>query len=114
MTVYVDETRDWGWLARAKGLRYSHWCHLTADTETELHEFADRLGLRRSWFQKRNERDYRWHYDVVPTVRAKAVRLGAQEIDRHGMLRILDARRAALGMESASAVIDRALDRRNA
>lgn len=82
MSVYVDEIRDWGLIARARGLRHTHWCHLTADTEEELHAFAARLGLRRSWFQKKSDRDYRWHYDIVPSKRAQAVRLGAQEVDR--------------------------------
>lgn len=82
MTVYVDEVRDWTLIARARGLRHTHWCHLTADTEAELHAFAARLGLRRSWFQKKSDRDYRWHYDVTPNKRALAVRLGAQEVDR--------------------------------
>lgn len=113
MTVYVDETRDWTRLAKMRGLRHTHWCHMTADTEEELHAFAARLGLKRSWFQKKSERDYRWHYDIVPSKRAQAVRLGAQEIDRHGLLPILDARRAALGMEPGAAVVERALDRRN-
>ena len=49
MTVYVDEVRDWTLIAKARGLRYTHWCHLTAGTEAELHAFAARLGLRRSW-----------------------------------------------------------------
>lgn len=82
MAVYVDEIRDWTLIARARGLRHTHWCHLTADTEEELHAFAARLGLRRSWFQKKSDRDYRWHYDIVPTKRAQAVRMGAQEVDR--------------------------------
>ena len=82
MAVYVDETRDWTLIARARGLRHTHWCHLTADTEAELHAFAAKLGLRRSWFQKKSDRDYRWHYDIVPSKRAQAVRLGAVEVDR--------------------------------
>jgi hypothetical protein len=108
MTVYVDEIKDWSLIAKARGLRYSHWCHLTADTEEELHAFAAKLGLRRSWFQKKSDRDYRWHYDIVPSKRAQAVRLGAREIDRRGLLPILDARRAALGMEPGTAVVERA------
>lgn len=82
MTVYVDEIKDYTWIAKARGLRHTHWCHLTADTEPELHAFAARLGLRRSWFQKKSDRDYRWHYDITPPKRAQAVRLGAQEVDR--------------------------------
>ena len=82
MAVYVDEIRDWTRVAKMRGLRHTHWCHLTADTEAELHAFAARLGLRRSWFQKKSDRDYRWHYDIVPSKRVQAVRLGAQEVDR--------------------------------
>ena len=82
MAVYVDETKDYTWIAKARRLRHTHWCHLTADTEEELHAFASRLGLRRSWFQKKGDQDYRWHYDIVPTKRAQAVKLGAQEVDR--------------------------------
>lgn len=82
MAVYVDEIRDYTRVAKMRGLRHTHWCHLTADTEQELHTFAARLGLRRSWFQKKSDRDYRWHYDIVPSKRAQAVRLGAQEVDR--------------------------------
>ena len=82
MAVYVDEIRDWTLIAKARRLRHTHWCHLTADTEAELHAFAAQLGLRRSWFQKKSDRDYRWHYDVVPSKRAQAVRLGAREVDR--------------------------------
>ncbi|MCX4605440.1 DUF4031 domain-containing protein [Streptomyces anulatus] len=82
MTVYVDEVRDWTLIARARGLRHTHWCHLTADTETELHAFAARLGLKRAWYQRKGPTDYRWHYDVTPNKRALAVRYGAQEVDR--------------------------------
>lgn len=114
MTVYVDEIRDWTRLAKMRGLRHTHWCHLTADTEEELHAFATRLGLRRAWFQKKSPRDYRWHYDVTPPKRAHAVRLGAVEIDRRGLLPILDARRAALGMVPGSEVVARAVEGREA
>ncbi|WP_050514213.1 MULTISPECIES: DUF4031 domain-containing protein [Streptomyces] len=85
MAVYVDEIQDWTWIAKARGLRHTHWCHLTADSEEELHAFAVRLGLRRAWFQKKGPRDYRWHYDIVPSKRDQAVRLGAQEVDRRFM-----------------------------
>lgn len=109
MPVYVDEIRDWTVLAKARGLRHTHWCHLTADTEAELHEFAAQLGLRRSWFQKKSERDYRWHYDVTPPKRAQAIRLGAVEIDRAQVVALMDARRSAAGMEPFQDVFDRAL-----
>jgi hypothetical protein len=87
MAVYVDElrgyaTEDIKQPARRYGRR---WCHLTADTEDELHTFAARLGLQRSWYQrpKRNGGAFHWylsHYDLVPSKRALAVLLGAVEV----------------------------------
>lgn len=59
------------------GDRHNHqWCHLFADKADceELHAFARRLGLKREWFQKD-------HYDIVPTKRALAIRLGAIELN---------------------------------
>lgn len=94
MAVYVDEIVDWGALARARGLRYSNWCHLLANTEQELHEFAAKLGLRRSWYQRKGPNDVAWHYDIVPTVRAKAIRLGAQEVNWQFVAQLMNRRRA--------------------
>lgn len=105
MTVYVDEVRDWTIIARARGLRHTHWCHLTADTEAELHTFAARLGLKRAWFQKKSDRDYRWHYDIVPSKRAQAVRLGAREVDRRFVGQLMIRRREAReGVEHGASV----------
>ena len=47
MTVYVDDAR----IPARVGRWDSSWSHLFADTQDELHAFAARLGLRRSWFQ---------------------------------------------------------------
>ena len=73
MGVYVDDA-----FIPAKvrnGGRYvtARWCHLSADTEEELHDLAQRIGLRRSWFQvpkfagKPSKPDSRagqnWHLD---------------------------------------------------
>ena len=94
MTVYVDEVKDYTVISEARGLRHTHWCHLTADTEQELHVFADALGLRRSWYQRKSPTDYRWHYDVTPSKRAQTVRLGAIEVDRQFMRQLMARRRA--------------------
>lgn len=48
-------------------------CHMIADTEAELHEMADRIGVQRKWYQGD-------HYDVSLACRAKAVAAGATEI----------------------------------
>ncbi|MFI1580053.1 DUF4031 domain-containing protein [Embleya sp. NPDC020630] len=93
MAVYVDEITHYPNAARIKGLRHTHWSHLTADTQEELHEFAARLGLKRAWYQAH---EYRWHYDVTPNVRSAALRLGAVEIDRYGLAAVVNARRVEL------------------
>ncbi|NPT34230.1 DUF4031 domain-containing protein [Paraburkholderia xenovorans] len=71
MAIYVDDERiSW---------RGKQWCHLVADSLNELHDFAQQLGLRRSWFQ---ERSIYPHYDVTVSVREKALTLGALKGDR--------------------------------
>lgn len=75
MTIYVDDAFI---PAKLPGMRPAIWCHMTADTKDELHEFARSIGLRRSWFQ--DKPNGHWHYDVTKTVRAKAVKAGAVEI----------------------------------
>lgn len=71
MAIYVDDERiSW---------RGKQWCHLVADSLNELHDFAQQLGLRRSWFQ---ERSIYPHYDVTVSVREKALTLGALMGDR--------------------------------
>ncbi|MFC9916333.1 DUF4031 domain-containing protein [Streptomyces sp. NPDC127197] len=90
MSVYVDPLRDYP-EALERGLPGRLWCHLTADTKPELHTFASRIGLQRSWFQHGD--DYRWHYDLTPGKRALAVRHGAQEVDRAVFVRIVAERR---------------------
>lgn len=80
--VYVDGLHSW-WKGRL-------WCHMFADSLDELHEFASRLNLRRDWFQP----DLRLpHYDITATRRAKAVKLGAIEVDRHFVYRRIIANR---------------------
>jgi Protein of unknown function (DUF4031) len=91
MAVYVDPLVDWGAIARARGLRHTVWCHLTADTPDELHAFARRLGLRRSWFQHPD--DTRWHYDITAPKREAALRMGALDLTRAEMGRVFLARR---------------------
>ncbi|MGW4954567.1 DUF4031 domain-containing protein [Streptomyces parvulus] len=93
MTVYVDGITDYGDVAKRNGLRTTLWAHLVADTVEELHTFAARIGLRRTWFQ--NADNYRWHYDVTPAKRAAAVAAGAVEIDRRKLTEIMAQRRAA-------------------
>lgn len=75
MTVYVDPARH--------AFRNMIMCHLWADDPEELHEFAARLGLRRSWFQQPPKASW-CHYDISKSKRVQAVRLGAIETDQFG------------------------------
>lgn len=78
MAVYVDgEFNSFG---RMK------MCHLVADTEAELHAMADKLGLKRKWYQGSASTP---HYDVAKGKRELAVFLGVVEIDRRQMYAII-------------------------
>jgi len=56
---------------------------MMADTLDELHEMADRIGLKRAWFQ-----DHRHpHYDLTPHKRQMAISFGAVSIGSKDMLR---------------------------
>lgn len=65
MTVYVDDF--------ALPKNGAVWFHMMADTEAELHEFADGIGLERRRFQDD-------HYDVTASKRTEAVKAGAVEV----------------------------------
>ena len=72
MAVVVDKAI---WPHRGK-----LWAHLASDNNlTELHDFADLLGLRLMSFQGD-------HYDVPKEVRDQAIVLGAIEIDGRELL----------------------------
>lgn len=72
MSVYVDDCfchgDNWG--------KWQGGGHMQADTLDELHSMADRLGLKRSWFQ-RGRRAALDHYDLTRGKREQALRLGA-------------------------------------
>jgi hypothetical protein len=92
--VYVDHAfaaGDWG--------RWTGGGHLQADTLEELHAFAERLGLRREWFQTTPGRPENDHYDLGRRGRERALELGAIAEDRASGARrrraIRQARQAA-------------------
>jgi hypothetical protein len=74
VSVYVDDLqtrRPSGRMARRYG---DQWCHLWADSEQELREFARGLGLRQSWFQPHH---LLCHFDLTPNKREEALAAGA-------------------------------------
>jgi len=82
MSCYVDplfDTRGW-----SADWPYPFACHLMADSDEELHAMAGRLGLRRAWHQTRPPHSIS-HYDLTVRKRARAVQLGAIEVDMRFM-----------------------------
>ena len=84
MAVYVDSAKNpYG------RMRMSH---MVADSVAELLEMADRIGLDRRHFQASSHP----HFDVSQEYRAKAVHSGAVEVDRKGLVRVMQRHRAAM------------------
>lgn len=83
MAVYVDRS--------FRKFRRMVTCHMLADTLVELHEMADRIGARRSWFQY--SRTGVPHYDIPLFRRVEAIRLGAREIGRHETVEVMERTR---------------------
>ena len=75
MSVYVDSMR-----APYRGMVM---CHMLADTASELHAMADKIGVARKWFQAHASTP---HYDICLSKRHLALAHGAIEVDRHGMV----------------------------
>lgn len=71
MAVYVDDMRaNYGRLIL---------CHMLADSDKELHEMADKIGVARKWWQS-PEKTAGSHYDICLSKKAKAIEFGAIEI----------------------------------
>lgn len=62
-------------------------CHMVADTLEELHTMAQKIGVRRKWFQNHNPR--RPHYDICQSKRDLALKYGAIEVDPKALVEIL-------------------------
>jgi hypothetical protein len=84
MAVYVDPIREHPPFHDGNTL----WCHMIADTEEELHAMAERIGMRREWYQGD-------HYDLRPAGRALALQYGAQEMSMRAMARRVCGERKA-------------------
>ena len=84
--VYVDPMYANGWVLRGWEVKN---CHLIADTDEELHAFAEKLGMKRTWFQGGKTS----HYDLTQRRRDEAVRLGAVELTRRELALWIKAQR---------------------
>lgn len=78
MPVYIDSAN--------MPYRNMVMCHMIADTLEELHDMADKIGMRREWFQDKASFP---HYDVPLFRKKKALEFGAIEVDRREIVRIM-------------------------
>ena len=83
--VYVDMLIDYGW-------KLGPSCHLLADDIEELHLFAEKIGMKRSWFQEGDASMP--HYDLTANKRKQAVKMGATEIGSDELVKMLNNYRA--------------------
>lgn len=75
MTVLVDDAA-WWW-------RGDKWAHLVSDcSATELHRFANQLGIRRLAYQDD-------HYDVPVAIREQAIAVGATPVSSRVLVKAL-------------------------
>jgi Protein of unknown function (DUF4031) len=78
------------------------WYGLTADTEEELHPFAESIGLYRHFYRPTLSGDKQLpmtgHYDVDEGERDRAVENGARPITTRERKKMLDKRAAELGI----------------
>ncbi len=93
MSVYVDELRNVpSAVGRHGNLHFHRSCHLLADTDDELHEFASRIGCRvPEWAHDGTI----LHYDLTPWMRGRALAAGARPIGRREVVELILRRRAA-------------------
>ncbi len=96
MTVYVDDSNIPAKVRNGSVTHDSTWCHLFADSQDELHSFAQKLGLKRSYFQPGKPRgdgtpSPLWHYDVTAGKRRQAVAMGAREVSWRDSVKIMRA-----------------------
>ncbi len=80
--VYVDRLRP---TVRSRAWKWSRGAHLIADSVDELHNFARRIGLLREWYQPGSFP----HYDLTPRKHQRALREGAQLLDRRAFVGVM-------------------------
>lgn len=91
MTVYVDNMRaPFGRMIMS---------HMIADTDTELHAMADRIGIARRWHQGD-------HYDVSQSRRAAAIAAGAVAIARRQLSAMALVRRRTGALPAPELAVD--------
>lgn len=76
MRVYVDST--------IFPFRDRLMCHMFSPDLDHLHAMAERIGMKRQWFQDPTVMNVSWpHYDIDEIRRSLAVEFGAIECDKY-------------------------------
>lgn len=77
MPVYVDNVK----------IKFGRMrmCHMLADTLEELHAMADKLGLKREWFQNHGTP----HYDICMSRRVDAIGYGCIPASRSKIVELI-------------------------
>lgn len=88
--VYVDKLLR---VLRHKSWKYVEACHMFADTEDELVQFAKKIGLKPEWIQHGRTRKFT-HFDLTKNKRALAVASGAVEVDGKFVIQFLRGKNA--------------------
>lgn len=83
MSVYVDDMMA--------GFGRMTMCHMIADTNSELLEMADKIGVPRKWIQKPGKTDE--HFDICISKRNLAIKHGAISVSQRELCLRIDAKR---------------------
>lgn len=89
--IYIDEfPLKW---PKTDNWRYGEVTHLFTDSDDieELHRFAQSIGLKRSWVDKRHTELI--HYDLSPQKRMQALKFGAQLMSSKDMVKLMEKNR---------------------
>ena len=93
MPVYVDDMRaQFGRMVM---------CHMVADTTAELLAMADTIGVARRWLQHAGTP--KEHFDIALSKRALAIKAGAIEVGKAGLVKVVRRKREAAGQEGGAA-----------
>ena len=83
MSVYVDPINNYG---GSSTFKWNKSCHMYADTISELHVMAVKIGLKLCWFQDKSLK----HYDLTESKRKLALQHGAIETEHKHMLGFIE------------------------
>jgi hypothetical protein len=89
LTIYVDELKLYPGTGARFGGKGKWWCHMVTDGDIEeLHAFANKIGLKREWFQGPPAHNHP-HYDLTESRQRAAVIAGAALVTSVQLVQIL-------------------------